>query len=582
MKTLYLSCFGNIFAKVIPIHRLRAQALFSLNFERVSGRTPARFCPTLEILEDRSMPSLIASQVLPLMFPPGPPPGPPAVIPTATVNTVTVLAPALTASSPAPQRITLTDTISGAPTGGTVTFHVAGVGTVSAPVVNGVARVVFTIPVGTPATAGGKVTATYNGTAGFAGSTSSGGGNGTLTFCTDNASTLLGPTLRTFAVLAGSTVTNTGPTVIVGNVGVSPNPSLVAVTGFPPGSVTGGTIHLNDGPGVGTAINAQNELTTAFNAILGEGGFTTLSGNLGGRTLTPGRYRFLSSAFLNGDLTLNDQNNPTARFDFQIGTTLITASSSRVLFINGGADNVYWDVGSSATLFSSSVFAGNILADQSISLGATASIACGRALAQTGAVTLINNFIDPTPQGPTVVVPATASANLVTGTTTLLRVHGSDSTGAANLRYTWSIVSAPASLTAPTFTANGTNGAQSTTVTFHAAGTYTFRVTITDKNGLSTTSDVTVRVNQSLTSIQVKPHTAMVHRRQADPLAARAFDQFGAALLIQPTFSWSIASGIGSVSGAGMYTPPNQWFGTAIIRARSGQVSGAASVTVLR
>lgn len=544
------------------------------------------------------MPSLIASQVLPLMFPPGQGapgaggpgapgvggPGPPALV--ATTNTVTVLAPALTANSPTPQRITLTDTISGAPTGGTVTFTLPG-GVIinNVPVVNGVAQVVnFTIPAGTP---GGRVTATYSGTAGFTGSTSSGAGNGTLTFCgPGSASTLLlGPggdtTLQSFAVLAGTTVTNAHvgvnpQTVIFGDVGVTPGS---AITGFPPGIING-TQHA--GPLDAVAVQAQIDLVTAYTAAQALPRTQTLTGrDLGGLTLVPGVYFFASTAQLTGTLTLNAQNNPNARFVFQIGSTLTTASGSRVQFINGGADNVYWQVGSSATLGSSTVFAGNILALTSISLDPTASIACGRALARNGAVTLIDNFIDPAPPRPTVVVPATASANLVTGTTTRLSVEGSSSAGAADLRYTWRIVSAPARVAAPTFTVNARNGARNTTVTFHAAGTYKFRVSITDKYGQYTTSDVTVEVKQSLTSIHVKPRTATVHQNQGDPLVARAFDQFGAELLIQPPFSWSIASGIGSVSGVGMYASGNPRPGTAIIRATSGLVSGIASVTVL-
>ena len=578
MKILSVFCFENFLAKVIPSHRHRAHGLLSLNYERVGGRIPARFCPTLEILEDRSMPSLIASQVLPLMFPGGP--GGPGGL--GTVNTVTVLAPALS-SSPTGQLITLTDTIAGAPTGGTVNFTVGAFHLAdNVPVVNGVAQITIPIRAGTPA---GTVTATYTGTTVFSGSTSSGSGNGTLTFCgPGSASTLLGSTLQTYAVLAGSTVTNTGNTVIVGNVGVSPGS---ATTGFTtdlppgPGIVTGGTIHRNDGPGVGTAQQARLELTAAIAVISGESGFNLLPADPSGLTLTPGRYRFASSALLTGTLTLNDQGNPAARFDFLIPFQLTTQSGSRVVFINGGADNVYWDVGSSATLLSSSVFAGNILADQSISLGATASIACGRALARVGAVTLIDNFIDPAPQGPIVVVPATAAANLVIGKATRLGVRASDSTGAASLLYTWSTVSSPAGVAPPAFTVNGTNGAQTTAVIFHAAGTYRFRVTITDKNGLSTTSAVTIRVKQSLTSIQVTPSTATVQRSQADPLTARAFDQFGTAMLIQPIFTWYVANFVGSVSSTGMYTAPKQTLGTAIIRARIGLVSGTTFVTVL-
>jgi hypothetical protein len=397
MKNLSLSFLGNLFAKVIPGHRLRAQALSSLNFERAGGQTAARFCPTLEILEDRTMPSLIASQVLPFL------------LNTATTNTVTVLAPALSASSPTPQLITLRDTIPGAGTGGTVTFTLPGGGTVTAPVVNGVAQITIPILAGTPA---GTVTAAYSVTPGIVVSTSSGAGNGTLTFCgPDSASTLLGPNLRTFAVLGGAGVTNTGNTVIAGNVGTPL--TLASITGFPPGVVLPPSSIIT-GP-LSTAATAEIELANDITSInllapgptqgpaVGPYIFANPTQDLSGLTLTPGVYKFNSNVTLTGTLTLNDENNPAALFVFQIPNTLITSTGSRVMFINGGADNVYWDVGNSASLpggvGTPTVFAGNILALHSIQLGATTSIACGRALAETASVTLIDNFIDPAPQG---------------------------------------------------------------------------------------------------------------------------------------------------------------------------------------
>ena len=198
-------------------------------------------------------------------------------------------------------------------------------------------------------------------------------------------------TSQSFAVLGGSTVTNTGPTVVTGNLGVSPGSS---VTGFPPGIVTGGSIHAADA----TAAQAQTDLTTAYNTAAGTPCNVDLTGqNLGSvGTLTPGVYCFSSSAGLTGTLTLNMQGNPNAFFLFKIGSTLTTASASSVVLINSGgatcAPNLFWQVGSSATLGTGSSFTGNILALTSITLTTGAGVN-GRALARNGAVTLDTNTV---------------------------------------------------------------------------------------------------------------------------------------------------------------------------------------------
>jgi len=203
-----------------------------------------------------------------------------------------------------------------------------------------------------------------------------------------SAQIILG-TAANFGVLGGSTVTNTGSTVVNGQVGVSPGS---AVTGFPPGTVVGGTIHSNDA----VAQQAQNDLTTAYNQVAGTMCTMDLSGqDLGGMTLTPGVYCFTSSAQLTGTLTLNAQGNPNAQFLFKIGSTLTTASGSRVLFINSATacnDNVFWQVGSSATLGTGTSLAGNILALSSITLTTGATLT-GRTLARNGAVTLDTNRV---------------------------------------------------------------------------------------------------------------------------------------------------------------------------------------------
>jgi len=193
-------------------------------------------------------------------------------------------------------------------------------------------------------------------------------------------------TASTFAVLAGSTVTNTGPSVISGDVGLDPGS---AVTGFPPGIVNAGTIHTTDG----VALQAQNDLTTAYNDAAGRSSTASISSDLAGRTLTSGVYTSASSLGLSGDLTLDAQGDPNAVFIFQAGTSLTTGSGSHVTLIGGAqACNVFWQVGSSATIGTSSQFVGNILALTSISLTTGATLN-GSALARNGAVTLDTNTI---------------------------------------------------------------------------------------------------------------------------------------------------------------------------------------------
>jgi hypothetical protein len=193
---------------------------------------------------------------------------------------------------------------------------------------------------------------------------------------------------RSYAVLAGSTVTNTGSTVVTGDLGVSPG---TAVTGFPPGQVKGGAIHSADA----NALQAQTDTTTAYNALAGQSCDRTLTGtDLGGLTLTTGTYCFSSSAQLTGTLTLDAQGDPSAVFVFQMGSTLTTASNSSVVMINGGNPcNVYWQVGSSATLGTGTTFEGNILALASITLTTDVSLT-GRALARTAAVTMDTNVVN--------------------------------------------------------------------------------------------------------------------------------------------------------------------------------------------
>ena len=221
-------------------------------------------------------------------------------------------------------------------------------------------------------------------------------------------------TAASFAVLGGATVTNTGPSVITGDLGVSPGN---AITGFPPGLVGGGAIHAADA----VALQAQNDVTTAYNFLAGQACNTILTGqDLGGLTLTPGTYCFTSSAQLTGTLTLDAQGDSAAVFIFQIASTLTTASNATVQVINGGLPcGAYWQVGSSATLGTTTTFVGNILALTSITLQTGTSVA-GRALARNGAVTLDTNTVSfaactpPVTTTPVTTTPVTPTVRLQT------------------------------------------------------------------------------------------------------------------------------------------------------------------------
>jgi hypothetical protein len=171
----------------------------------------------------------------------------------------------------------------------------------------------------------------------------------------------------------------------------------------------GGTIHSADA----AALAAQNDVTTAYNSLVGQACTQDLTGlDLGGRTLTAGVYCFSSSAQLTGALTLNAQGNANAVFIFKMGSTLTTASASSVVLINGGfPSNVFWQVGSSATLGTATSFAGNILALTSITVTTGARVA-GRTLARNGAVTLDTNAVTATYQ------PASAATTTVGGAQT--------------------------------------------------------------------------------------------------------------------------------------------------------------------
>jgi hypothetical protein len=194
-------------------------------------------------------------------------------------------------------------------------------------------------------------------------------------------------TAKNYAVIAGTTITNSGPSWVTGQMALSPGTS---VTGFPPG--TSG--HKDIGPSNGAANQAKADLTNAYGNAAGQTPFNSLPTELGGRTLNRGTYR-QGTAGLTGTLTLNGQGSTNGVWIFQIASTLITgaATGARVRLINGAQPcDVFWQVGSSATLGTSTVFVGNIMALTTITMNTGASLN-GRAMAQNGAVNLHTNRI---------------------------------------------------------------------------------------------------------------------------------------------------------------------------------------------
>ena len=279
-------------------------------------------------------------------------------------------------------------------------------------------------------------------------------------------------TAESFAVLGATTVTNTGPTEIVGDLGVGPGS---AITGFPPGLVIG-AVHAADA----VALQAQADVTTAYNSLAGLPCDTDLTGmDLGSMTLTPGVYCFSSAAQLTGALTLDALGDPAAVFVFQIGSMLTTASNASVVMTNGGlACNVFWQVGSSAVLGTGTEFSGNILALASISLNSGTTLS-GRAFARTGAVTLDANTISQRCQvSQDCPVITLSPLTLTTGVVGAFYVGIVSAAGSTDLPYIYAVSSGalPGGLSL-----NPSTGAITGLPT--AEGQFIFTITATDTNG---------------------------------------------------------------------------------------------------
>ena len=243
-------------------------------------------------------------------------------------------------------------------------------------------------------------------------------------------------TAQPFVVLGGAGVTNSGPSVLNGDLGVSPQTSL---SGFGAPAVVNGAIHANDA----VAAQAQADLTTGYEVAAGQpiAPGNDLTGiDLGGLTLSPGAYGYSTSAQLTGQLTLDAHGVPSAQFVFVIGSTLTTASASSVVLTNGASPcNVYWKIGSSATLGTGTAFEGNVMALTSISVNSGVTV-LGRLLARNGEVTLINDVLTasqcatettPTPSetGTGGGAGTTTTSPVVTGATPVAKKGGKAKTG---------------------------------------------------------------------------------------------------------------------------------------------------------
>ncbi len=320
-----------------------------------------------------------------------------------------------------------------------------------------------------------------------------------LLFASSAAAVATTPPLGTaanYAAVAATTITNTGPTVVTGDLGVSPG---TAVVGFPPGTVNG-TIHAADGP----AATAAADVLTAYNQAFGEScDFTLSNPDLGGMTLLPGVYCFTGPAVgLTGTLTLDANGDSNAAWLFKTGTTLTTASNSAVVLIGGATpcnnNNITWQVGSSATLGSATSFIGNILASASVTLN-TGAVSTGGLYGHTGAVTMDTNNVSTCAgaggpgghAGPS--ITTTPSGSVPAGgniSDSATMIGGASPTGTVDFKLYGP--GNPSCTGTPIATRTGTlsgGTASSGNVTAGAAGTYNWVATYSgDSNNASVTS----------------------------------------------------------------------------------------------
>ena len=277
---------------------------------------------------------------------------------------------------------------------------------------------------------------------------------------------------------------------------------------------------------------------------------------------------------------------------YTVTTTVLRAPTSLAVAVNGVSLQITWtdatttnatvDVERSTndstwTVLASMAHGTQTYTDTTVSEGGTYYYRIRNVLGSTDSAYTTSGATTVPDQAPTVATPASAVASPVTGTSVALSVLGADAGGESNLTYTWATTGTPPA--AVTFSANGTNAAQDTTATFHEAGTYNFQVTITNAVNLSVTSNVSVTVNQTPSSIAVSPFGATVAPGGQAQFSATAKDQFGVTMAAQPTITWSTSGRIGAINSSGLFVAGSSQLTGAVV-ASSGAASGWATVSV--
>ena len=391
-------------------------------------------------------------------------------------------------------------------------------------------------------TAAGLLTAPNTSAASATVTAGSGSVNGTATF----SATAQPPTVAAPAAASPNTVTGTTCNLSAlgaDDTGESNLTYTWSTTGTPPAAVSFST----------NGSNAAKNTTATFTAA-GDYSFQVTIADLSGLTATS-----TVNVTVNQTLTAITVSPPSVGLPAG-GTQQYTATAEDQF----GAALTTQPTFTWATTAGTITTAGLLTAPGTPTANATVTAASGTV---NGTATFSAD------QPPTVAVPAAASPSTVTGTTCNLSALGADAAGESNLTYTWSTTGTPPP--AVSFSTNGSNAAKNTTATFTAAGSYSFQVTITDPSGLTATSTVNVTVNQTLTAITVSPASVSLPAGGTQQYTATAEDQFGAALALQPTFTWATTAG--TITTAGLLTAPETPVANATVTASSGGVSGTAT-----
>jgi regulation of enolase protein 1 (concanavalin A-like superfamily) len=412
-----------------------------------------------------------------------------------------------------------------------------------------------------------------------------------VTWTTVSSQTIAMSTTATIGLALSANTSTLLNTTTFSNVTVSNNaPTIATVAAASPSTVTGLTTNLTV---TGADDHGEPNLTYTWTVTAKPSGAAdptfSANGTNAAKASTAtfsraGAYTFLATATDSSGLSVTSSVNVTVNQTLtSISVTPVTPTivgGTTQQFAASGLDQF----GNALTIqpsFTWNVVSGGVGTISGTGLY-TSPLAGGTATvrATSGAIsgtTLVT--VTPGNTAPTVSTAASATPTPATGTTTALSVLGADNAGEANLTYQWSVTVKPATASNPTFSVNNSNAAKNSTATFSQAGAYTFLVTLTDAGGLTTTSSVNVTVNQTLTSIVATPSNATITAGTTQQFNAIGNDQFGNPLTVQPTLTWSMNSGAGSVSTTGLYTSTNT-AGSAVVKVNSGAIEALIPVTI--